>query len=343
MVQHRRHADAALPEAQPAPGKQMQTPAGLPSMATHHAFELLDWQTLRQRAWPPAAPTSAPDTGARDLPGSPFGTRAQTAGGPHQSVGATEGTVKGRVAGPVVPGNMQLPPHEPTLQPTPQVQPAQQDVAARPSPPAAAGQIATSASNSSADGGLASAPPQSAQTPVAQADTSPAEQRTIEIPSTRSVPAVPSVPWSIRVVLATGVLTAILLGAAMVHDLRQRRIAAHDAARTAEAPVVAPRTAVSPQATTAAGNGSLSTLGRGAAPGTGPRTTTAPGSIVAVWPEPTSRTGAPTCALLPGSDVLVLAMISEGGGSRSYNVQRGSCKGWVAARFLRVTVIEPSQ
>ncbi len=51
--------------------------------------------------------------------------------------------------------------------------------------------------------------------------------------------------------------------------------------------------------------------------------------------------GAPTCALLPGSDVLVLATSPQA--NRSYNVQHGACNGWVEARFLRVTVIEPSK
>ena len=143
--------------------------------------------------------------------------------------------------------------------------------------------------------------------------------------------------WQMLVVLIVAAVCGIVLAVAVGMDLRQAQDQVQAVVRQPGDRVTLSDKSAARVIQTAVPGSTLSIPGRAYVDAT--MHTAAPGRplVVAVWPAPFVESGAPTCALLHGTEVRLLESATDGAGKQAFKIQAQACAGWIQDRWLSAT------
>lgn len=272
-------------------------------------FELLDWQALHHLQFAQAVAHAGPFTGQ---PGVPV----------RQPVPVPKQVAK--PAAQTAPGTPPAAPSQPGSA-TPQG-------AASGQPPA--GPPSAAAGNGVADLRSPAAPSQVTTPAPNMAATA---RQVTPVQDTTPTPRT-GLSWQLLVVLIVGAICGIVLAVALGMDLRQAQDQVQAAARRpSDRVTLSDASAARPAQTVATAGGTLSIWGTAYIDATAHTAPAGRPLVVAVWSTPFAESGAPTCALLQGSEVRLLESATDGAGIRAFKVQAQACAGWIEERWLSPT------
>jgi hypothetical protein len=146
--------------------------------------------------------------------------------------------------------------------------------------------------------------------------------------------------WQMIVVLIVGSICGIVLAAAVGMDLRQAQDQVQAAARQPSDRVTLSDKSAARATQTGAAGGTLSIAGTAYVDATMHTAAAGRPLVVAVWPAPFAESGAPTCALLHGSEVRLLERAIDSAGRQAFKVQAQACAGWIEERRLSPTALK---